>query len=421
MAASIRVLAHGLRRLGQLDAGFLRLLAVAGVGNAVGRALGLVFAALVAALFPPVEYGYIRWAMSAAMLAAIPAAAGPVALARALGAARDDAFRQRGLVTLGLLAIGGMTVLCAAGAAVVLSAAGRPYGGPVVVLVGTTLYSACFGVYRGTGDAWRMAALYVGGNGLQLLLVIVLCWWLGLIEPDLVLVIFGIAWLPLLLGLPMRFRGAVGRLEARGLLGDLWRVWAPQMLAHAAYTAWVGGDLVLVEHFLGPSSAGYYGLAKTGATVFLLVPEAVTMLLLPHVAAQGRQASGLTLRLLLLTAAVSLLLLVSVPLVAPALLSAFNGGRYSASAVALPGVSVGMAIYTLYLVLEGHVVGLGRTGAHAAGISVMAVVTLTTAVLLLPTQGLVGAGLAYAVGASAGFVTLAVVGLRPWARPEPGH
>src|SRR6266852_4847111 len=110
----------------RLDGAFLRRLAVAGLGNAVGRALGLLFAVLVAALFVPDDYGYIRWAMSVAMLAAIPAAAGPIVLARALGAARAVPSHQRVLVMVGLAAVGAVTAGCAMATALVLGALGRP-------------------------------------------------------------------------------------------------------------------------------------------------------------------------------------------------------------------------------------------------------------------------------------------------------
>src|SRR5215831_18457519 len=117
-----------------LDETFLRRLAVAGLGNAVGRALGLLFAVLVAALFVPDDYGRIRWAMSVAMLAAIPAAAGPIALARALGAARVVPARQRVLVLAGFAAIGAVTAGCAVATALVLGALERPAGGVLAVL-----------------------------------------------------------------------------------------------------------------------------------------------------------------------------------------------------------------------------------------------------------------------------------------------
>jgi O-antigen/teichoic acid export membrane protein len=398
--------------LGRLDARFLRRLVVAGLGNAMGRALGLLFALMLAALFVPADYGYIRWAMSVGMLAAIPAAAGPVALARALGAARDDPARQRGLARAGLAAILAVTVLCALGAALVLSAFGRPVGGVVAVLVGMTLYAACFNVYRGVESAWRMAALYAGGNTLQLALVLLLCGLLGLQVPDLAVIVYGGAWVLVLLALEWRapLLRQRGPACAGGALGALWRVWGPLVAANVAYVAWAWGDVVLAEHILGPVAAGHYALARTLVTVFLLVPEAVAFLLLPRVAAEGRAAGRLTGTLLALTAAVSAGLLAAVLLAAPPLLDRLGDGRYAPATLALPGLAVGMTLYALYMVLEGHLVGLGHAGAHAAGIMVLALVTLGGGALLLPALGLVGGGLAFALGAAAGLATLTLLG-----------
>jgi O-antigen/teichoic acid export membrane protein len=442
-----------------LDGTFLRRLAVAGLGNAVGRALGLLFAVLVAALFVPDDYGHIRWAMSVAMLAAIPAAAGPIALARALGAARAVPARQRVLVLVGLATVGAVTAACAVATALVLGALERPVGGVLAVLVGMTLYAACFNVYRGVGSAWRMATLYAGGNALQLGLVLLLCGALGWKLPDVVLVVYGFAWVLVLLllerragegkpfGIPLLHPAAAaaptggaargsgpggigpgaGTLavdrpaSAVGALAELWRLSAPLALAQAAYTAWTWADVVLVAHYLGVAAAGYYGLVRTVVTVFLLVPEAVAMLLLPHVAAEGRHAGRLTGTLLGLVALVSLPLLGGVLLLGPPALSWFGGGRYAPATAALPGLAIGMAIYALYVVLEGHLVGLGRAGAHAAGVTVMAIATLGGAALLLPTQGLAGAGLAFALGTAAGLATLVLVGRGAPRQPAPAR
>jgi O-antigen/teichoic acid export membrane protein len=404
-----------LQRLGALgrpDARFLRRLAITGVGNGLSRALGLLFALVLAGLFLPADYGYIRWATSVGMLAAIPVAGGPVALARALGAAQGDPVRQRGLATVGLASIVAVTAACAAVTAVVLAVLGRPIGGALAVLVGMTLFTAAYNTYRGIGSAWRIAVLYAGSNALQLVLVVLLCGALGWKIPDLALIVYSFAWTLVVLTLESRAPLDLpwDTAAARGALAALWRVWAPLVLANAAYAAWAWGDVVLVEHFLGAAAAGYYGLARTIVTVFLLVPEAVTMLLLPLVAAQGRGAGKLTTSLLGLTAAVSVVLLGGVLLIAPPLLSALGDGRYAPASAALPGLAVGMALYALYMVLEGHLVGMGRAGVHAVGISVMLVVTLGGAALLLPTQGLAGGGLAFALGAAAGLGTLIVLG-----------
>src|SRR4051812_32141854 len=195
---------HRLVALGRPDARFLRRLVITGVGNGLSRALGLLFALVLAGLFLPADYGYIRWATSVGMLAAIPVAGGPVALARALGAAQGDVARQRGLATVGLVAIVAVTTLCAVVTALALAALGRPVGGALAVLVGMTLFTAAYNVYRGIGSAWRIAVLYAVSNALQLLLVVVLCGALGWKIPDLALIVYSFAWTLVVLTLESR-------------------------------------------------------------------------------------------------------------------------------------------------------------------------------------------------------------------------
>src|SRR5262249_61537560 len=116
----------------------------AGSGSAVGRARGRLFAVRGAAVFGPDDYGHTRWAMSVAMLAAIPAAAGPIALARALGAARAVPARQRVLVLVGLATVGAVTAGCAVAPALGLGPLERPGGGGVAVLGGLAPYAPGF-------------------------------------------------------------------------------------------------------------------------------------------------------------------------------------------------------------------------------------------------------------------------------------
>jgi len=418
------------RRLRARQGAFWQRLLIAGGGNAAGRALGLLFSLGLAVLFAPAEYGYMRWAMSAAMLGAIPAAAGPYALACLLGMARDTPDRQRRIATVGLTAVGVAALFCGLGTAVVLHVLARPAGGVLAVLVGMTWFSGAMAVYRGAGAVWQMAALYAGGNALQLVLVLVLCGLLGITVPELALVLYGFAWLAVLVALEWRGRSALssapGRCERRdavmtwqAVLGPLARLWAPLTAAHAGWTVWIWADIVLVEYFLGAAMAGYYGLARTLVTLFLLVPEAVALLLLPHVAAEGQRARGLTGRLLLLTGTVSAGLLVLIVSVAPPVLGWVAGGRYATAAVPLPGLALGMAVYAEYMVLEQHLVGLGRPGAHAIGVAVMAAGVVAGSAWTLPTLGLAGMNLVFPVAALAGLATLLALGWPALRAPLP--
>lgn len=402
------------------DGEFWRRLVVAGGGNAAGRALGLLFTLALAALFLPADYGYLRWAMSVGMLAGIPAAAGTPALARALGAASGQPGRQRGLAAVGLAQIAIASVVCALLAAVVLHALGRPAAGVVAVVLGMTLFMGVFNVYRGLADAWRLAALYVGGNLLQLVVVLLLCGPLGLKLPDLVLVVYGFAWVVVLLLLERRRLGWLVASARESLCStdrasasrELRGLWLPLIMAQASYTVWTWADVVVVERLLGAGAAGEYGLAKSIATVFLLLPEAVTIVLLPYVAGRGRAAGGLTMRLLALSTAASLLLLAVILAVVPPALTWLAAGRYAAAALALPGVAIGMAVYALYQVLEGHVVGLGRARAHAVSVTLMAAVMLLAMLVLVPLLGQGGAGLAYTLAAAAGLLMLVILARR---------
>jgi O-antigen/teichoic acid export membrane protein len=284
-----------------------------------------------------------------------------------------------------------------------------------------TWFSTAMAVYRGLDAVWHMAALYVGGNLVQLVLVVLLCGALGLALPDLALGLYGFAWLGVLLFLERRrlaaLGGSVARLgQASAVLGPLGRLWAPLAVAQAGYTLWVWADVVLVESYLGPAAAGQYALAKTISTVFLLVPEAAALVLVPYVAARGQAAAGTTRALLAVAAAVSAGLLAGVLLAVPRLLEVLAGGAYAAASGPLPGVALGMALYALYLVLEGHAVGLGRPGAHVAGILVMATVMLGAGAVWLPAVGVAGAGWACTAAALAGLATLVLLGYGPLRR-----
>src|SRR5262249_51192473 len=160
-----------------------------------------------------------------------------------------------------------------------------------------SIYSAWFGVCRGLGNAWGMTALYVGGNFLQLTLLLIVAGWLRILEPDFALIAYGFAWLPIALVLAPRLLRRIRR-EDVTLIRELGGLWGPQLLAQAVYAAWMCGDIIVVAHYLGETMAGYYALARTVSAVFVLVPEAISMLLLPHVAAEGARAGRLTARLL---------------------------------------------------------------------------------------------------------------------------
>jgi O-antigen/teichoic acid export membrane protein len=82
--------------------------------------------------------------------------------------------------------------------------------------------------------------------------------------------------------------------------------------------------------------------------------------------------------------------------------------KYSTVSLTLFPISLGMAMYSIYLVLETWVVSIGRPTLHALSMSLIAAMTLGGDLVLIPMYGQVGAGAAFLIGMTAGLLTLSV-------------
>jgi O-antigen/teichoic acid export membrane protein len=65
-----------------------------------------------------------------------------------------------------------------------------------------------------------------------------------------------------------------------------------------------------------------------------------------------------------------------------------------------------MALYSVYLVLETWVISTGKPQLHALSMTLTAIVTVGSDLILIPSHGQVGAGISFILGATAGLLTL---------------
>jgi O-antigen/teichoic acid export membrane protein len=186
------------------------------------------------------------------------------------------------------------------------------------------------------------------------------------------------------------------RFGARGEVGNF--------LAFLGYRL----DVLVVTALLGFAAAGQYTVAFAGVELLWVVPNAIGVVLFPRVAAavasevEGNiaitaQIARLTTFLLIFFALIGALL---APIVIPVVFSA----QYRASVMPLEFLVPGVVLFGTGKVLSADLAGRGHPGiasvASAIGILVMVALDL----LLIPSVGLAGAGIASSIGYAVVFV-----------------
>lgn len=155
-------------------------------------------------------------------------------------------------------------------------------------------------------------------------------------------------------------------------------------------------DIVLIGLLLTSTDVGYYAVAVSLAEMLWLVPDGVTQVVLPYAARNPdrrdtRRVIGLTV---VVTAAAGLALCL---LGEVAIRLAFGPSFAPAASALIPLVIASVAMGA-WKVLAAEMVGRGRPGVRAAsalsGLGLMVAADL----MLIPRLGIVGAGLASAIG-----------------------
>lgn len=384
---------------------FVKDSAIVGIGSTAARLLGLVFSILLARFLTEADFGFVRYSLTLAGIFTIVSASAPASIGRFIAANPNDPKARDRYYTNGIV---GFVLILAASLLVSVIAMWLLDAfdfGTLFSVVGLSVFFIYISVMRGMSSAWKMGLSYISTNVVLLLLAVVFLGLLNLASATLALIIYGLAnCVPLIVlelarKTPLKFQRD---LVSKDTLFELGKFSIPLIMANGAYTLWFGMDTVLIEA-LNPPYLSTYGIAKVLSQAFVFVPTAIALVLMPKVAAMDLKKS---VRFCTFAAAAALgLTLVGVLLVwlvgQPVISLLFNN-KYNDAYGPLLVLGVGMSIYSVYLILEGFMVGRGQPSSHAWAMSVAVVVATIVGFLLIPSTGLLGASLSFSLGATFG-------------------
>lgn len=421
----MKLLAARVRRLLGPDASFLRRAGTVAVSNTIARGLSLVFSILVARLLGPDDYGILAYGIAVSGVAAILVTNAPASLARFLRAARDESEQSAQFassqivvwVAVGLSALGAFTVLA------FWKGGSLPFiAGVLANVVGLSILYTHRQTQRGLLRFLNVGYAYVGANLIQLIVALAAIW-AGYHSAIVMLFIYGLSPIPAVLLTELRQRtGIPFRLSfiRRERIRESARFVLPLTVHSAATSVWFAADMILVQHYLHEGAAGTYGVAKTLANLFILVPSGLTSVLLPMVVGRGgRESRVFLIQSTAVAAASGAALLIGIIALGDPLVVILFGRRFGNATRALLGLAPGMALYGLLNVIQTYWVGRGRPGLSATSAVLGTVGSVLAGFLLIPSFGLTGAGIAFAVGSAVQIVLLTSATLRSFRQSEP--
>lgn len=404
-ALSNQLLAR-LKRL--LDWRFVKDSIIVGLGSTISRVLGLLFSTILAHFLIPDDFGYVRYAITLAGILTIAASNSPVSISRFLAANLDDEKARDRYFTNGLVGFAIVLVISLLIAVPVLRLMHALDIGTISCIIGLAGFYCYLAIVRGLNSAWKMGLTYVLNNVVLVVVLVVVFEFFKIRSTAVALVIYGLSNLaPLALELfrPMTLRFHHNLISRKTLL-ELSRFAAPIAISSGAFAIWFGVDLLLVQNF-SPHESGSYAAAKTLAQVYIFVPTAITMVLMPRVAALDLEKSkryvvgGAVVALLISLFGFAIIYIGGLRIIAIAF-----GSSYIDAYFPLVVLSVGMCILSVYMVIEAFVIGHGRPKLTAQALVVAMTSTIVSSFWLVSWLGAIGASLAFTIGAASGLIVM---------------
>lgn len=390
------------------------------LGGLAYKAIALVLVPILARLMQPAQVGLLDFAVVVALVVSVLGTVGlETSLARLDAESPDpDVWASAGMVLLlGLVTVGFLGIL--ASGLLAASLLGSTQHGAVIasgVIYGTILGAstmalnvvrlrgqprlyATYGFFIVTGEALAALALAALGAPVP---VIILGWALAAAIGTIVLV--------------MREHPPFGRPS----LPTMMRLTAFGLPLVPAALAWILSELFIrsvVSRELGLDSMGLYGIALRIGSVLTLIVSGFALAWHPFLYRSG----AVDVRSLADQASVTLsgglgafaILLAST---APEAVAVVAGPGYAGAANVVPALTLGATLFGM-ITLSSAVLGVGFDTRALAIASILGAATqVAGAIVLTPRVGLVGAGIAYALGYAFAFAIVSLTTRLPLGR-----
>lgn len=403
------------------DKEFLKSSGIVGIGNVVARGFGFVFLIIIARVFSTQDYGIIRYSITVATIASIPLFYGfPTTLSRYL-AKYDDKNTRNSYFSNAIFAI---SIILTITIIIITLISFFIEGIDIfitIIIVGYAVNTTYFEIVRGLLLPKRIMIYKISVGAVKISLVLLLIYIIKINSTDLVLVIFGISSFMFILievFKPIKLKFKI-KLISKKRLSELTKFAIPLMITTAAYHIIFGIDILFIKYYEGIDEVGYYGVARTLSSVFYFVPVAIVTMLIPIVSKSDKKLYlGYTKLSIKLTLFASLVLLVLFFLFGEFAIKTIFAERYLEGLDALYVLCIGMSMFSLYIILEALVVGIGKPEFDAKSMVGTMVINIVGNICLVPKYGMIGAGVAFVIGVGFGLGLLGFYTIRYLKRKE---
>lgn len=273
-----------------------------------------------------------------------------------------------------------------------------------LLLLDNYLYS----ILQATGQFGLYNRRLLQSEGLRLLLVavFVMVLDLGLAAAVAIYTVIGlvnIAWLLLNMRETIRFSLALDVVLLRRMLSFGIRSYVQVVTAHLLLRI----DVYMVQAFLGPAQTAFYALALHFTELVLEVPQAIGLVLYPRLAALPEgEVHRLTAQTCRRTLMVTVPAAAALALLGPWMITLWYGEPYADAGAPLPWAAVGVAAMSIFVIITRDFTARQKQRVNTAAGVLALVANVALNLVLIPTQGIVGASLATAVAYSAACVIL---------------
>jgi O-antigen/teichoic acid export membrane protein len=285
--------------------------------------------------------------------------------------------------------------------------------GILVVVAGTTIFYAYWGLARGFLASRRLVVAYLGSNLLQLVLTFWLIQFLAIKSVSLALVIYGGTYL-LPLALLQITRPLILSFDHHlinwNTIKPILRFSLPIWLSHAMYMLNLTLDILLLKHFCDSETLGRYSLAKTISALFIFIPTGISTILMPRVASlPAKDHNKLLIQSLVLSLVINLGILAVLLLLGNWAVRQFFGAEYLSSSATVLILAAGMIMLGVHAIFSSVQVGKGQANWETISRFVILVVFFTVGWLMIPVQGDLGAAISVLAGGSSGMIAYGIL------------